>query len=64
MRAIVLTAIVAGFGGLSAGVWLKSTVLATAATAAVIEPAATISVFEMMHNAPRDLPVTAVADYM
>lgn len=61
MRAIVLTAVVAGFVGLSAGVWLKSTVLASASPVDHAL-AATVSPSDLMHSAPRDLPVTVVQD--
>ena len=63
MRAIVLTAVVAGFVGMSAGVWLKSTVLANAAEISA-RPAAAISVDELMRNVSPNLPATVVADYM
>lgn len=61
MRANVLTAVVAGFIGLSAGVWLKSTVLATASSADRVV-AATVSPSDLMHSASKDLPVTVVQD--
>ena len=61
MRAIMLTAVVAGSVGLSAGVWLKSTVLASAATMQA-QPATTISPEELMRAVPKDLPITEVVD--
>ena len=60
MRAIMLTAVVAGSVGLSAGVWLKSTVLASAATMQM-QPV-TISPEELMRAVPKDLPITEVVD--
>jgi hypothetical protein len=63
MRKTVLTAVIAGLVGLSAGVWLKSTVLATAAMVQA-QPAMAITPFELMRSAPRNLPATEVSDYM
>ncbi len=61
MRAIVLTAVIAGVVGMSAGIWLKSTVLASAGVIAM-QPAAAMSPLEMMRAAPRDLPVIEIID--
>jgi len=60
MRAIVVTAVVAGCIGLSAGIWLKSTVLATAAS--VPTQAAAMLPHDMMRAAPADLPVVQVTE--
>lgn len=61
MRVIVLTAAIAGFVGLTAGIWLKSTILASAAVAHA-QPAALMLPHDMMRAAPANLPVTQVVD--
>jgi hypothetical protein len=62
MRKIMLTAVIAGFAGLSAGVWLKSNMMATAAAMPV--QVATISPEEITRNLPGSLPVAEVVDHM
>ncbi len=61
MRAIVLTAVVAGVVGMSSGIWLKSTVLASA-DAVAMQPTAAMQPLEMMRAAPKDLPVIEVTE--
>ncbi|MBM3528136.1 MAG: hypothetical protein FJX62_08590 [Alphaproteobacteria bacterium] len=61
MRTFVLTAVTAGFVGLSAGVWLKSTVLATAA-AAPQPSTVTISIDDLMRGVPADMPMAGTVD--
>ena len=60
MRAIVVTAVVAGCLGLSAGIWLKSTVLATAGS--LPAQIAAMMPHDLMRAAPANLPVIDVCE--
>lgn len=62
MRKIMLTAVIAGFAGLSAGVWLKSNIMTTAA--AMPMQSVTISPEEITRNLPGTLPVAEAVDHM
>jgi hypothetical protein len=61
MRAIMLTAVVAGCIGLSAGIWLKSTVLATAA-APVATPQTVMSPHDLMQTLTGNALAVEVAE--
>ena len=60
MHAIVLTAVIASCLGLSAGIWLKSTVLATASSRPA-QPAAIVP-HDLMRAAPSNLAVVQVTE--
>jgi hypothetical protein len=61
MRTIMLTAVVAGCIGVSAGIWLKSTVLATAA-APMAAPMTAMSPHDLMHARPGSAMAVEIAE--